>query len=103
VFRRATAYPSRYTIPMLTRRNLFPALAIPAAMNAATSRNERFVGITVMPDDYHVKGIRQVLRKVKARAGATAVATSPYVMQPSDREHKPAGTLDRAFSKRNSI
>lgn len=39
-----------------------------------------------MPEDYQVEGIEQVLRNVKSRAGATAVATSPYVMEPSDQQ-----------------
>jgi hypothetical protein len=72
---------------MLTRRSLLQALAIPATVNAAPPPKESFVGVTVMPEDYQVEGIRQVLRNVKLRAGATAVATSPYVMQPSDQEH----------------
>jgi hypothetical protein len=66
---------------MLTRRSL---LQIPALAMAAP--RGRFVGITVMPEDYQVEGIDQVLRNIKARAGATAVATSPYVMRPSDKE-----------------
>jgi hypothetical protein len=70
---------------MLTRRSLLQALAAPAALPAATP--PRFVGITVMPEDYQVEGIEQVLRNVKTRARATAVATSPYVMEPSDRQH----------------
>ena len=70
---------------MLTRRSLLRALAAPAALAAAD--RERFVGITVMPEDYQVEGIQQVLRNVKTRARATAVATSPYVMEPSDAEH----------------
>lgn len=71
---------------MLTRRTLLQALAAPAAIPAA-GRSERFVGITTMPEDYQVEGIEQVLRNVKSRARATAVATSPYVMEPSDRQH----------------
>jgi len=70
---------------VLTRRTLLQALAAPAAIPARAP--ERFVGITVMPEDYQVEGIEQVLRNVKTRAGVTAVATSPYVMAPSDREY----------------
>ena len=55
---------------MLTRRTLLQALAAPAALPAATP--PRFVGITVMPEDYQVEGIEQVLRNVKTRARATA-------------------------------
>ena len=69
---------------MLTRRTLLQALAAPAAIPAS---RERFVGITVMPEDYQVEGIERVLHSVKTRARATAVATSPYVMEPSDPQH----------------
>jgi hypothetical protein len=67
---------------MVTRRTLLQTLALPMGMRAAP--RQRFVGITVMPEDYQVEGIRQVLTNVKSRAGATAVATAPYVMAPSD-------------------
>jgi len=70
---------------MLTRRTLLQALAAPAVIPAATP--ERFVGITVMPEDYQVEGIEPVLHSLKTRARATAVATSPYVMAPSDQQH----------------
>src|SRR4051794_23889997 len=70
---------------MLSRRSLLQALPFPALAWAAPAR--RFVGITVMPEDYQVESIETVLRNLKERAGVTAVATSPYVMQPSDREH----------------
>jgi hypothetical protein len=68
-----------------TRRTLLQALAAPAILQAAPK--DRFVGITVMPEDYQVEGIARVLRNLKERAGATAVATSPYVMEPSDAQH----------------
>lgn len=71
---------------MLTRRDLLQAtLLTPAALYGAPKN--RFLGITVMPEDYQVEGIEQVLRNVKSRAGANAVATSPYVMEPSDQQH----------------
>jgi len=70
---------------MLTRRALLEALAVPAAAPAAAG--ERFAGITVMPEDYQVEGIEQVLHNVRTRARATAVATSPYVMEPADPQH----------------
>ena len=71
---------------MLTRRKLLQStLALPVALHAADKA--RFLGITVMPEDYQVEGIEQVLRNVKSRAGANAVATSPYVMEPSDPQH----------------
>lgn len=44
---------------------------------------ERFVGITVMPEYFQVEGVEGVLDRLAARAGATAIATSPYVMEPA--------------------
>ncbi len=69
---------------MLTRRDL---LLTPLAVSALAAPPSRFLGVTVMPEDYQVEGIDQVLRNLKERAGVTAVATSPYVMKPSDPEH----------------
>ncbi len=43
----------------------------------------KFLGITVMPEYIQTEGIDGVLRNLK-RAGANAVATSPYVMEPAD-------------------
>jgi hypothetical protein len=43
----------------------------------------RLFGITVMPEWIQAEGIERVLDNL-AMAGATAVATSPYVMAPSD-------------------
>ncbi len=37
-----------------------------------------------MPEDYQVESISRVLKNIKRRARANAVATSPYVMAPSD-------------------
>ncbi len=72
---------------MLTRRNLLQtSLALPALLPAAPTKST-FLGITVMPEDYQVEGIPQVIANLKSRARATAVATSPYVMQPSDAQH----------------
>ena len=42
-----------------------------------------FVGITVMPEYIQNEGIERVLDNLVHRAGATAVATSPYVMEPA--------------------
>jgi hypothetical protein len=44
---------------------------------------QRFLGITVMPEYLQVEGVDRVLDNV-VRMGATAVTTSPYVMQPAD-------------------
>ena len=45
-----------------------------------------FVGITVMPEYLQNEGIERVLDNLVHRAGATAVATSPYVMEPADEK-----------------
>jgi hypothetical protein len=68
---------------MLNRREWMAGLG-GMALEAAARKG--FLGITVMPEDYQVEGVEQVLRNVKSRAGAQAVATSPYVMQPSDKQ-----------------
>ncbi|WP_027133026.1 hypothetical protein [Geminicoccus roseus] len=43
----------------------------------------RDVGITILPEFFQNEGVEAVLDNVVARAGATAIATSPYVMEPS--------------------
>jgi hypothetical protein len=45
----------------------------------------RFLGITVMPEYIQTEGIDKVLDNLAA-LGATAVATSPYVMEPADEK-----------------
>jgi hypothetical protein len=45
----------------------------------------RFLGITAMPEYVQNEGIESVLDNL-VRAGVTAVATSPYVMQPDDAQ-----------------
>lgn len=57
------------------------------AMLAAVPSTEPFVGMTVMPEDFQVEGIDNVLGALRKRAGVTAVATAPYVMAPSDAQH----------------
>jgi hypothetical protein len=42
------------------------------------------IGITVFPEYFQTEGVDAVLDNVVARAGATAIATSPYVMEPAD-------------------
>ncbi len=69
----------------MTRREFAAGLSVGACGKLlAGAAPARFLGVTVMPEDYQVEGIEQVLRNVKSRAGANAVATSPYVMEPSD-------------------
>ena len=46
----------------------------------------RDVGITIMPEFFQNEGVDAVLDNVVRRAGATAVATSPYVMEPARPE-----------------
>ena len=43
----------------------------------------REVGVTVLPEFFQVEGVEAVLDNIVRRAGATAVATSPYVMRPA--------------------
>jgi hypothetical protein len=44
----------------------------------------RVVGMTVLPEWAQVEGVEAVLDNLQARSGVTAIATSPYVMAPSD-------------------
>ena len=44
----------------------------------------RFVGITVMPEFIQAEGIDRVIANLKDKAGATAVATSPNVVEEAD-------------------
>ncbi len=43
----------------------------------------RSVGITVLPEFFQNEGVEPVLDNIMRRAGATAIATSPYVMRPA--------------------
>lgn len=67
----------------VTRRTFLAASS--AAGLAPGAEQKRFVGITVMPEYIQSEGIDGVLRSLE-RAGATAVATSPYVMEPADEK-----------------
>ena len=46
---------------------------------------ERCVGLTILPEYIQTEGISTILKNLK-RAGATAVSTSPYVMEPATAE-----------------
>src|SRR6476469_1283500 len=46
---------------------------------------DRLVGITVLPEFLQVEGIDAVLDNLVMKAGANAVTTSPYVMEPADQ------------------
>ncbi len=48
-------------------------------------KNKRVVGITVLPEYIQTEGVEGVLDSLE-RAGATAVSTSPYVMEPADEK-----------------
>lgn len=63
------------------KRREFLAGAMSAGVRAQSG--PRFVGITVMPEYVQSEGVEGVLRNLR-RAGATAVATSPYVMAASE-------------------
>jgi hypothetical protein len=47
------------------------------------SQATRSVGITVLPEFFQNEGVESVLDNITRRAGATAIATSPYVMRPA--------------------
>jgi hypothetical protein len=55
-----------------------------AAMAMPALPAGRFAGITVMPEFIQTEAIERVLDNIAGRAGATAVATSPYVMTIAD-------------------
>ena len=46
----------------------------------------KFVGVTVMPEYFQSESINGVLDNLEGKAAATAVTTSPYVMQAADRK-----------------
>ncbi|MEO5764600.1 MAG: hypothetical protein ABIR52_04765, partial [Casimicrobiaceae bacterium] len=41
------------------------------------------VGILALPEFFQIEGVEAVLDRVQQRAGAVAIATSPYVMAPA--------------------
>jgi hypothetical protein len=47
-------------------------------------RARKFLGVTVMPEYIQAEGIDRLLDNLVGKAGATAVATSPYVMTEAD-------------------
>lgn len=65
----------------MTRRDFLAVAAMPQA-----AAPPRFVGITMMPEWIQSEGIDGVLDNLTRRAKVTAVATSPYVMEPSDEK-----------------
>ena len=58
---------------------------------------ERCVGLTILPEYIQAEGIDGILNSLK-RAGATAVSTSPYVMEPATAEtgsREPPGDAEK--------
>lgn len=47
---------------------------------------QRQIGVTVLPEYLQYEGVEAVLDNLMQRAGVTAVATSPYVMQLADEQ-----------------
>ncbi|MCX6637939.1 MAG: hypothetical protein NT090_23020 [Acidobacteria bacterium] len=68
------------------RRREWIASMAGAASGAPAPPQERFVGITVMPEYIQAEGVDRVIENIRHRAGATAVCTSPYVMAPADEK-----------------
>lgn len=58
-------------------------MEIEARTMAQTTTGGRLIGVTVLPEYIQVEGIDGVLDKLVG-AGANAVTTSPYVMEPAD-------------------
>ena len=48
--------------------------------------NQRFLGVTVLPEYIQSEGIDGVLDNLVTKVGANAVATSPYLMEEADKE-----------------
>ena len=65
----------------MMRRDL---ITLPAVF--AIDPKEKFVGITMMPEYIQNEGVDGVLNTLTRRAKITAVATSPYVMEPADEK-----------------
>lgn len=65
----------------MTRREF---LAAPAALYQTPP--SRFVGITILPEYVQNEGIAGTLERLTRRARVTAIATSPYVMEPADAQ-----------------
>ncbi|MBL8212748.1 MAG: hypothetical protein JNK87_18690, partial [Bryobacterales bacterium] len=66
----------------MTRRTLLLSPAALAAQTASTPMP--FRGITILPEYIQNEGVGGALENLQRRARVTAVATSPYVMEPAD-------------------
>src|SRR5512139_3648513 len=71
-------------LSMLERRE-FIGSGLAALTVSAQRAPARSLGVTVMPEYIQSEGIGGVLKKLEV-AGATAVCTSPYVMEPADEK-----------------
>ncbi len=73
---------------MTLRRSFLKStvLAAAAPRSFAAMPSARLVGITVLPEFIQSEGVDGVLRNLIDRAGANAVTTSPYVMEPTDEK-----------------
>lgn len=61
---------------------------------------KRSVGVTVMPEFFQNEGVEAVLDNLQRRTGATAIATSPYVMAPmADGEGSREPPIDAGAGK----
>lgn len=58
--------------------------ALAPALGAGKSKP--LIGVTVLPEFVQSEGVDHVLRNLIERAGANAVTTSPYVMEPADEK-----------------
>lgn len=72
---------------MPARRHFMKTTALAALTPAIGAEKARpLVGITVLPEFVQSEGIDRVLASLIERAGANAVTTSPYVMDPADEK-----------------
>lgn len=72
---------------MPARRHFMRTTALAALTPAIGAEKARpLVGITVLPEFVQSEGIDHVLSNLIERAGANAVTTSPYVMEPADEK-----------------
>ena len=73
--------------PMLTRRRMIQTSTLAALTPAAAeTRRAPLIGITVLPEFAQSEGVEHVVKNLVERAGANAVTTSPYVMEPADEK-----------------
>jgi hypothetical protein len=75
------------TQAMPTRRHFMQTAALTSLSPVFPAEHRRpLIGITVLPEFVQSEGIDAVLQNLIERAGANAVTTSPYVMEPADEK-----------------